>query len=342
MRALLIMACVAAGSCTNVAPPLANPAPFAVAGANGAKPTPSASTSASALPATPSTPSMPTSCPALPTEIGRIQDVQLNEVSGVLESRRNPEVLFVHNDSGDSPRFFAINRGGEVLAELVLDTVPLLIDAEDIATGPAPNGGSFIYLGDTGNNFASFGYGIPRRKAVLYRLAEPEISPAARHIKLRLRDAFPIVFTFPNGARDVEAFVIDPQSGDLFIITKQPDGHSQLLTAPPAMLAAGGGELRLIGELRFGQPPLTGSTMPTSASISRDGSAILVRTYTAVFLFRRAPGESVPSTLARAPQSLPAPREQQGEAVGFVDQDTAFVTISEGLKPAVNCARIAP
>ena len=260
----------------------------------------------------------------------------------MLESRRNPEVLFVHNDSGDSPRFFAINRGGEVLAELQLDGVPLLIDAEDIATGPAPNGGSFIYLGDTGNNFASFGYGIPRRTAVLYRVAEPEISVTTRHVKLALRDAFPIVFTFPNGARDIEAFVVDPVSGDLFIITKQPDGRSQLLTATAATLAAGGGQLSLLGELRFGQPPLAGSTMPTSASISRDGSAILVRTYTAVFLFRRATGESLPSALARAPQSLPAPREQQGEAVGFVDDDRAFVTISEGLKPAVNCVRIGP
>jgi hypothetical protein len=268
--------------------------------------------------------------------------VQLTEVSGVVESRRNPEVLFVHNDSGDSPRFFAINRSGDVLAELTLETVPLLLDAEDIAIGPAPNGGSFIYLGDTGNNFASFGYGIPRRKAVLYRLAEPAISSAARHQQQPLRDAFPIVFTFPSGARDVEAFFIDPSSGDLFIITKQLDGHSQLLTATALVLAAGGGELLRLGELRFGQPPLSGSPMPTSASISRDGRAILVRTYSAVFLFRRATGESLPSALARAPRSLPAPREQQGEAISFVDHDSAFVTISEGLKPALNCTQIPP
>jgi hypothetical protein len=309
------------------APPAVLPIPL-VAGVAGASPGPAASPQPK--------------CGPTPTQIGRIQDVQLNEVSGVVESHRNPEVLFVHNDSGDSPRFFAINRSGEVLAELKLETVPILIDAEDIATGPAPNGGWFLYLGDTGNNFASFGQGIPRRKAVLYRLAEPEISPDARRSKVPLRDAFPIVFTFPNGARDVEAFVVDPVSGDLFVITKQLDGHSQLLTATATMLAAGGGQLRLLGELRFGQPPLTGSTMPTSASISRDGSAILVRTYTSVFLFRRAPGESVPSALARAPESLPAPLEQQGEAIGFVDGDTAFVTISEGLKPAVNCTRIAP
>ncbi len=332
MRTLFVMLCLSASGCANAAAPPSNPPPSSVA------PTPSAATT----PTTPGASAPRPTCGPTPTEIGRIQDVQLNEVSGVVESHRNPEVLFVHNDSGDSPRFFALNRSGDVLAELKLASVPRLVDAEEIAIGPGANGDSFIYLGDTGNNFASFGQGIPRRKAVLYRVTEPKISLTARHVKLSVREVFPIVFTFPSGARDVEAFFIDPVSLDLFMISKQADGHSQLLTAPATMLAAGGGQLRLVGELRFGQPPLAGSTMPTAADISRDGSAILVRTYSEVFLFRRAHGESVPSALARAPVSLPAPHEQQGEAIGFVDGDSAFVTISEGLKPAVNCARITP
>jgi hypothetical protein len=226
------------------------------------------------------------------------------------------------------------------LAELTLSTVPLLIDAEDIAIGAGPGGASFIYLGDTGNNFASFGVGIPRRKAVLYRIPVPEISTSGQHLKIPLAEAFPIVFTFPQGARDVEAFFIDPPSGDLVMISKQPDGHSQVLTASAAMLAAGGGQLALLGELRFGKEPLPGSPMPTSASISKTGGAILVRTYSSVFLFRRAPGESVLAALTQAPHSLPSPSEGQGEAISFVDDDSAFVTISEGVKPALNCVRI--
>jgi hypothetical protein len=268
--------------------------------------------------------------------------VQLNEISGVVESHKNPEVLFVHNDSGDSPRFFAINRGGAILAELRLETVPLLIDAEDITIGRGPGGASFIYLGDTGNNFASFGQGIPRRKAVLYRIPEPDIPSSARNLKVPLREAFPIVLTFPRGARDVEAFFIDPVSGDLFAISKQPDGYSQVLTASAAQLAGGGGELVLLGELRFGTEPLPGSTMPTSASISPDGQGILVRTYSSVFFFSRRNGEPPMSALARAPLSYPSATEQQGEAIAFVDDATAFITISEGIKPAVNCVSLSP
>jgi hypothetical protein len=281
-------------------------------------------------------------CPALPNEVGRVEDSRLNEISGIVESHLTPGVFFVHNDSGDSPRFFALDRAGQVLAELALETVPSLIDAEDIALGPGPGGASFVYLGDTGNNFASFGVGIPRRKAVIYRVPEPHVPPAARNLKVPLRDAFPIVLSFPSGARDVEAFFVDPVSGALFMIGKQPDGQSQVLSASPELLMAGGGELHVEGELRFGREPLPGSPMPTAASISGNGSAILVRTYSSVFLFRRRADESVMSALGRAPARLPSPREQQGEAVGFAEQDSAFVTISEGVKPAVHCASIAP
>lgn len=279
-------------------------------------------------------------CPRLPAPIGRIQDAELDEISGVVESRKNPQVLFVHNDSGESPRFFAIDRQGRLLATLRLSNVPLVLDAEDIALGPAPGGDHFIYLGDTGNNLASSGLGIPRRKAVLYRVPEPNVPLAARGLELSL-PAFRIVLTFPDGARDVEALFIEPSSGDLFLISKQRDGRSQVLTASAALLAAGGGALTLAGELRFGQGALGPSTLPTAASIARDGSAILVRTYSSALLFRRERGETVMSALRRAPEQLAAPNEAQGEAIGFVDGDRAFVTISEGPHPIIHCGQLA-
>lgn len=324
MRCLLIA--LVAGACSTPVSTLSVPT----------APAPVAATSTPPADRTPST-ARTHGCPTTPTAIGRIQDVRLNEISGVVESTKNPDVLFVHNDSGDSPRFFAINRQGEVLAELDLETVPLLIDAEDIAIGRGPGDGSYIYLGDTGNNFASFGQGIPRRKAVLYRIPEPDVPSSARNLKVPLREAFPIVFTFPQGARDVEAFFIDPPSGALIAISKQSDGRSQVLTATAAQLAGGGGELALLGELRFGKPPLSGSPMPTSASISKDGRGILVRTYTSVFFFLRIHDEPVMRSFSRAPYDYPGALEQQGEAIGFVDDQSAFITISEGIRPAVNC-----
>lgn len=281
--------------------------------------------------------SSPFPCSAKPQAIGQLYEVALNEVSGIVESSSQPGVFFVHNDSGDSPRFFAIDLEGRVLAQLVLSTVPMLIDAEDIAAGPGPDGKRYLYLGDTGNNFASMGVGIPRRKAVIYRIPEPTVPNGARSLTMPLEQVTPLVFTFPEGARDIEAFIVDPRSGDLLLIGKQPDGHSQLLGATAAELAAGGGQLHLLGRLMFGSGPLPGSTMPTAASISADGSRILVRTYSSVFAFERGPAESMAAALARAPRALTAPPEQQGEAISFADQGRAFVTISEGVRPQIFC-----
>lgn len=275
----------------------------------------------------------------MPRPIGVVRSRELDEISGVAESHADPRVLFVHNDSGDTPRFFAIDRDGELLAELTLRAVPLLLDAEDIALGPGPGGGSFVYLGDTGNNFAT-GLGIPRRKAVVYRIPEPRVDTSARDAKLVIDEAFPIVLTFPNGARNVEAFFVDPKSGELVFIGKQPDGVSEVLTAPAALLDAGGGELHSKGQLRFGQPPLPGNPMPTAASIKRDGSAILVRTYSSVFLFERGPNDSVMQALSRPPRVLPTPNEGQGEAITFVDEDRAYLTISEGVERPIHCAQL--
>jgi hypothetical protein len=303
-------------------------------------PAPSAPASAPA-PAPPAPPSPATRalCGPTPGVVGHVQSPELDEISGVAESHANPGVLFVHNDSGDTPRFFALDRSGELLAELTLPTIPLLLDAEDISLGPGPQGASFIYLGDTGNNFAT-GLGIPRRKAVVYRIPEPVIDTSRRGVKLSLDEAFPIVLTFPRGARNVEAFFIDPRTGALIALGKQPDGVSEVLSAPAEMLAAGGGELRLLGELRFGQPPLSGHPEPTAASIKRDGSAILVRTYSSVFLFERGAAQSVMQALSLPPRELPSPGEGQGEAIAFVDGDRAYVTISEGIRRPILCGRL--
>lgn len=294
------------------------------------------------LPATPpGAPRGGTTCPEFPAPIGKIASSLLDEISGLAESHFDPRVLFVHNDSGDTARFFAIDRSGALLAELTLETVPLLLDAEEIALGPGPGGASFVYLGDTGNNFAT-GLGIPRRKAVVYRIPEPRIAAAARGLKVQVDEAFPIVLTFPRGMRNVEAFFVDPRSGALIMIAKQPDGVSEVLLGSAALLENGGGELVLTGELKFGVPPLPGNPMPTSASISRDGSAILVRTYSSVFLFRRGPSDTIMQALQRPPRVLPSPPEGQGEAIAFADGDQSYLTISEGEHRSIYCARVPP
>jgi len=97
---------------------------------------------------------------APPTEAGRVQHGELLEISGLSASRARPGVLYVHNDSGDSARFFALDSRGAALAEFSLEGASFE-DCEDIALG-ASDGQTFVYLGDIGNNAARDGRGKAR------------------------------------------------------------------------------------------------------------------------------------------------------------------------------------
>ena len=96
----------------------------------------------------------------------------IKETSGIAASRRVDNVWWVHNDSGDSARVFAINTSGQTLGEYALSGASA-IDWEDIAAGPGPTAGvSYLYVGDIGDNDQK------RRDLVIYRIPEPE--PLAR------------------------------------------------------------------------------------------------------------------------------------------------------------------
>ncbi len=43
---------------------------------------------------------------------GLIQNLAIDEASGLAHSRRNPGILYTQNDSGDAPRVFAIDEQG--------------------------------------------------------------------------------------------------------------------------------------------------------------------------------------------------------------------------------------
>jgi len=64
--------------------------------------------------------------------LGNIDDLELSEASGLAVSRRDPSILWSHNDSGNRSALYALSSTGEMLArfELVL--------AESEAQDPAP------------------------------------------------------------------------------------------------------------------------------------------------------------------------------------------------------------
>ena len=67
--------------------------------------------------------------------VGKLSEEELDEVSGLVASRAQSDLLWVHNDSGDGPRVFALDLSGRVRLEVTLRGADA-VDFEDLAIGP--------------------------------------------------------------------------------------------------------------------------------------------------------------------------------------------------------------
>lgn len=267
------------------------------------------------------------SCPKVqPTRIeGRVANDEVDELSGAIASQQNAGVFWVHNDSGDDARAFAIDLQGRALAELELTHVDAL-DIEDIALvrgqASAPDQ---LYLADIGDNWKR------RRKVQLFRVQEPRLAGQREGIVIKSA-ASVIDVVYDDGPHDAETLLADPRSGDLFIVAKSHNLLSEepvgVYRLPAAELKKGSVLARKVATLALG---------PTTAGdIAPDGSAIIVRNYWSAMYWPRALGETVAEALAKAGCRLPvSDLGKQGESLTFTRDGRAYVTIPEGLHPVI-------
>ncbi|MEP7273184.1 MAG: hypothetical protein ABI882_16915, partial [Acidobacteriota bacterium] len=155
--------------------------------------------------------------------IGVITDRRLNEISGITSSLRSDDVWWVHNDSDDLPRIFAVNSRGRVLAEF---RVPGAVneDWEDIANGPAADSSPALYIADIGDNF------LRRDFVVIYRVKEPDTSNATDPAETGTVESFQL--KYPDGRHNAEALIVDPESGRFYVITKTDSKACQVFRSP--------------------------------------------------------------------------------------------------------------
>ncbi|MET0341716.1 MAG: hypothetical protein ABW252_11995 [Polyangiales bacterium] len=250
---------------------------------------------------------------------GKVSSGEIEELSGLVVSRRQPGVLWVHNDSGDKGRLYALDVHGRLLMKVKLDDVDPK-DVEDIAIGKGPDGADAIILADTGDNDRK------REHVRLYRLREPKVSLGDKQPKQK-HTVHTIDVRYEDGPHDVETLLVDPRDGDLYLVEKAPLLSSQqevgVYRVSAAEVEAGRATARRVARLPLG-PATAGDVLP-------DGSAIAVRSYTRLFLWPRKPGESLVDALARPGCALPlADLGQQGEAFGFIPDGSGYFTSVEG------------
>ncbi len=250
---------------------------------------------------------------------GTISDTAIKEPSGIDAGVLNPTRYWVHNDSGDTARIFAIEANG-VTQRIYTLTGASAVDWEDIAIGGGPVAGiPYVYVGDIGDNNAT------RAEIQVYRVPEPTVVPGAA---TTLAGAEKLRLLYPDGAHNAEALLADPVTGQLVIITKIPGGGpAGIYSAPPGLAAGSVTTLTRVGTLDL---PFGTNNPVTGADLSPDGTQLAVRTYAQVLLWGRNPAEPIWAPLASAPCVGPVPPESKGEAIGFTADGRGYLTMSDG------------
>ncbi|MFT3708346.1 MAG: hypothetical protein QM817_11900 [Archangium sp.] len=242
----------------------------------------------------------------------------LNELSGLVASRRHSGIFYAHNDSGDTARFFAVSQMAELRETFELDG-GTANDWEDIGYGPCPSG-QCVFIGDTGDN------AHVRTDYAIYRVPEPAtITGGTIAVPWeRFR------FEYPGGVqKNCEAMFVHPVTGQVYVITKEDFGVSEVYKLPLPMDSASQATLQLVTRLTI--PSVTDRPL-TAADVNPCGTAVLMRMYNRLVEFRLPEGETdFEKIFTVAPVNVSVANEAQGEAVAYGPDGRTYFTSSEKL-----------
>ena len=246
--------------------------------------------------------------------LGKVQDSRLNELSGLVASRKYQGLFWTHNDSGDSARFFLIDRDAKLKGSYSLEDIEAQ-DIEDIATF-SQDGKHFLLLADIGDNRAA------RQQIRLYIVEEPSFVEGVEHYRIARDEVKVLSLTYADKPRDAEAIFVDPKDLTVYLISKR-DFHVGVY---PFDLVQAISSTEPVVLKKAIELPLT---FITAADISADGNYILMKNLTEVYRWQRTGNKGILETLKGEFVKLPYQPEPQGEAICFGNDSDIFYSISE-------------
>lgn len=260
-----------------------------------------------------------------PQTVGPVGEDKLAEASGIVASPTHPGVLWLHNDSGDDARLFAISTTGAALGELALPGVNA-DDFEDIAAAPCPDLlAACLYVCDCGDN------ALTRGELVVYAVLEPDVAPDRPLVDgSAAQQIWRFELEVPGGPANVEGFVVLPDVSAMIFFEKQRD-DLRVLRLPAPWTADARATLEIANRITAPGVDLGGAGVITDADIHPTGERLLLRTYIDAFEARVDIG-GVGVTGLDGPDFVEVFRpidEPQGEAIAYDDQGTGIWTVSE-------------
>ncbi|MFM1896318.1 MAG: hypothetical protein RLZZ385_1392 [Pseudomonadota bacterium] len=271
-----------------------------------------------------------------PQAFTRVLGEPVEEMSGMAKSQRHPDVYWVHNDSGDSARLFAVDGSGRLIIpdqaqqDFYGETAERgkrqwqgfevsgagNVDWEDITVVD-----DTLYIADVGNN------GNARRDLVIYAVPEPDPRSADGAV---VRQAYPVVYPdqtdYPDPSWDMDSESLFAWRGTLYLISKHRS--SRLPHQGEA-----GAKLYRLDTRHTGQDNVLTLvdthgeiTSATGAEVSPDGTRLAVLSYTDLWVFAEPVDGSdrwLSSTAIRIP--LDTRTVQQAEAITWNDPDSVLI-----------------
>jgi hypothetical protein len=276
-----------------------------------------------------------------PEPFAQVRSAPIKEMSGIVKSRRRDNLYWVHNDSGDSARIFALDgQGNSVLPTYSKFTYygdakepgkeqwqgfPVLdawnSDWEDIAADA-----NYLYIADIGNNTND------RRDLTIYLISEIDPTASTRSAVIKkLHIAYPEQVDFPPEDRHFDSESIFVDAGKLYVITKHRGGGLTGLGweegANLYRLDTSFTDRRNLLTRVDSHPALTAAT---GADLSPDGRTLAVLSYTDLYLFRDPVDDKwfSQSTVRRVP--LDAGVFKQAEAIAWENDTSLLITNEQG------------
>jgi len=200
------------------------------------------------------------------------------ELSGIVRSRSNKNVFWVHNDSGDQPRVFAIDSSGNFYKsdryqnyEGIVIGGATNVDWEDIAVDNKGN----LVIGDVGNN------GNDRKDLVLYVVPEPSPNASNTTWLKKFFFKYPDQKTFADRADfnyDCEGIFFADNKYH-FLSKNRSDTYTKLYRMDTEKTDEVN-TLTLVDRFNI-------QGRVTAADATEDGTKLVVITYEAIWLFER-------------------------------------------------------
>jgi hypothetical protein len=234
-------------------------------------------------------------------KLGRIDNKDISESSGLAASRKHAGVYWTHNDSGNGPYLFAIKEDGHSLAEFPIAGTRNT-DWEAIAADEQGR----LYIADIGNNE------LKRDRALVYRVDEPDPTAAGSKGKgAPVRVGQVIRLSYPAKPFDAESLFLHGGKG--YLISKLVNGKN---AGVYRFDLAGGPEatpLEHVCDLPIRSPV-------TDAAVSDDGKRLAVMTVTGPNLFEINGDVAAAANVTPAYVNYFDPKDMNMEGVCFTPE----------------------